>query len=98
MKNKNKNTNREEKMANALVGAYFIAMLGIVILSVIEEAKTAEKGNVFSDRFAEQMEDWNQEWNQNNGTRKCHNRDYQAFIMPKINEYFGIVTEEKTED
>ena len=98
MKNKNKNTNREEKMANALVGAYFIAMLGIVILSAIDEAKTAEKGHVFSDGLAEQMDEWNQEWFEKNGTRKCHNRDYQAFIMPKINEYFGIVTEEKTED
>lgn len=97
MKNK-KNTNREEKTANVLVGAYLITMLGIVILSAIEEAKTAEAGHTFSDNFAEHITEWNQEWNQNNGTRKCHNRDYQAFIMPKINEYFGIATEEKTED
>lgn len=94
MKNTMKNT-MHEIIKGAATG---FGIIGLTALLMAADNATAQEGHVFSDDFAEQMDKWNQEWFEKNGTRKCHNRDYKAFIMPKINEYFGIETEDETED
>lgn len=92
-----KNTKKENNFDNIITAGAYLAMVGLAVYALIDEARTADRGKVFSDKFAEQLNVWNQEWCQKKGTVKCHNRDYQAYIMPKINEYFGIATE-TTED